>query len=137
MALLDFTVSGSPDELNKIADQVDRVAEAEGWSQQAIFALQVSLDEWVSNVFKYSYDDATDRPIRILLDQDDRGIVASVEDEGRPFDLTQADIPDTLGDTLSRQREGGMGLFMMRHLLSGIEYRQNAGRNIVTLRVKP
>ena len=58
-----------------------------------------------------------------------------VEDEGEPFDPSASVVPETLEDTLSGKREGGMGLFVMRHLLSSLAYTQAGNKNIVTLRV--
>ena len=41
MALLDLTVESSIEELQAIANEVDGVAEQQGWSQKTVFALQV------------------------------------------------------------------------------------------------
>lgn len=135
MALLDLTIQSSIEELQTIADRVDDVADAKGWSQKTVFALQVSLDEWISNVIKYSYKNAPNRPIRVKIEEKAGSVVAQVEDEGAAFDPSSSQIPNSLDETLSGKREGGMGLFVMRHLLRDIAYHQANGRNIVTLRI--
>lgn len=136
MPLLDLTVDSSNDVIQTIADHVDSVAERQGWTQKVVFALQVSLDEWVSNVVKYSYGGEKGQPIRVLIDEDRGELIARVEDFGAPFDPSTSDIPSSLDDTLSGKREGGMGLFVMHHLLSGIDFERSNERNIVILRVK-
>ena len=136
MALLDFTVDSSIEELESIADQVDSLAARRGWSQKAVFALQVALDEWVSNVLKYSYDNANQTPIRVIIDEKDGELVAKVIDFGAPFDPTTAVVPGSLDDTLSGKREGGMGLFVMHHLLCGMNFERANNQNTVTMRVK-
>jgi serine/threonine-protein kinase RsbW len=136
MALLDLTVESSIEELQAIANQVDGVAEQQGWSQKTVFALQVALDEWISNVIKYSYKERSDQPIRVVVNESEHELVASVEDHGTPFDPASAAVPETLDETLSGKREGGMGLFVMHHLLSDIAFERVNNRNIVTLRVK-
>ena len=136
MALLDLTVDSSVEELQSIADQVDGVAKRRGWSQKAVFALQVALDEWISNVIKYSYQERPNQPIRVTIDECNSELVALVEDRGTPFDPSSSAVPSSLDDTLSGKREGGMGLFVMHHLLSGINFERVNDLNIVTLRVK-
>ena len=145
MALLDLTIRSSIEELQTLADRVDAVAETKCWPQKTLFALQVSLDEWISNVIKYSYQNQPGRPIRVTIEQDaqaamsalgGRGdLVVCIEDEGSAFDPSDSEVPTSLEETLSGQREGGMGLFVMRHLLKDIAYHQRKGRNIVTLRI--
>jgi len=135
MALLDLTVESSNEVIQSVADRVDAVAEQRGWSQKAVFALQVTLDEWISNIIKYSFPNQTNAPIRVVIDENGHELVAQVEDKGAPFDPSSASVPDCLDDTLSGRREGGMGLFVMHHLLSGISYDRQDDRNIVTLRV--
>ena len=71
MALLDLTVESSIEELQAIANQVDGVAEQQGWSQKTVFALQVALDEWISNVIKYSYKERSDQPIRVVVNENE------------------------------------------------------------------
>ena len=136
MALLDLTVESSIEELQAIANEVDGVAEKQGWSQKTVFALQVALDEWISNVIKYSYKERPDQPIRVVVNESEHELVASVEDHGTPFDPASAAVAETLDETLSGKREGGMGLFVMHHLLSDIAFERVNNRNIVTLRVK-
>ena len=135
MALLDFTLETSIDGIQLVADRVDTIAEQQGWSQKAVFALQVTLDEWLSNVIKYSMTSDTTQPIRVVVDETGAELIARVEDQGKPFDPSSAVVPETLDETLSGRREGGMGLFVMHHLLSGISYDRQGNRNIVTLRV--
>lgn len=136
MALLDLTVDSSIEVIQTIANQVDRVAARQGWTQKAVFALQVALDEWVSNVIKYSYKDENGHPIHVIVDEYQGELIAKVEDFGAAFDPATSVIPTSLDDTLSGKREGGMGLFVMHHLLSGINFERSKDRNIVTLRVK-
>ncbi|MAV46348.1 MAG: ATP-binding protein [Alphaproteobacteria bacterium TMED89] len=135
MALLDFTLPSSIEELQSVADRVDAVAEQQGWSQKAVFALQVTLDEWLSNVITYSLREDTSQSIRVVVEESGQEVVTQVEDHGEPFDPSGKVVPETLDETLSGRREGGMGLFVMHHLLSGISYERQDNRNIVTLRI--
>ena len=135
MALIDLTILSSIEELQTVADRVDDLAEKQGWAQKALFALQVSLDEWISNLIKYSYENTADKPIRITVSEQGGKIIAQVFDEGAPFDPTATPVPVTLEETLTGKREGGMGLFVMQHLLADIAYQRKGNQNIVTLSV--
>ena len=96
MALLDLTVESSIEELQAIANQVDGVAEQQGWSQKTVFALQVALDEWISNVIKYSYKERSDQPIRVVVNENEDELIASVEDLGTPFDPSSSAVPTAI-----------------------------------------
>ena len=101
MALLDLTVESSIEELQAIANQVDGVAEQQGWSQKTVFALQVALDEWISNVIKYSYKERSDQPIRVVVNENEAELIASVEDLGTPFDPSSSAVPAKSSPALS------------------------------------
>lgn len=140
MSLLDLSIGSSLEELQTIADRVDAVAEQQGWSQRTVFALQVSLDEWISNVIKYSYKNQPGQVIRVTLEldgdlADQADLLARVEDQGAAFDPTAPGVMPALDKAALGTREGGMGLFVMQHLLKDIGYQNIGGRNIVTLRV--
>ena len=55
-------------------------------------------------------------------------------DEGPPFDpLARPDPNTTLG--LDEREPGGLGVFLIKQLVSEVSYRRQEDRNVLTIRV--
>lgn len=93
-------------------------------------ALHIILDEIASNIVKHSGADDFELAIRQL--DDPPGIKLTFSDGGRPFDPLAQSEPDTTLPVEERPI-GGLGIMMVRKMASSIEYRQKAGRNVLTI----
>ena len=101
-------------------------------NQELVFSAVLALEEVVTNVIKYSYED--DRPHEIALEAtlDAEGLVLRVADDGREFDPLSASPPDF--DKPPEERDvGGLGVHLLRNLAQRVEYERQAGRNVLTL----
>jgi anti-sigma regulatory factor (Ser/Thr protein kinase) len=59
-------------------------------------------------------------------------VVATVTDDGRPFDPRDAPAPD-LEASLDTRRVGGLGMHLVRSCMDAIEYRREGDLNVLTL----
>ena len=60
-------------------------------------------------------------------------VIATVEDDGVPFDPRDAPLPD-LDASLDERQAGGLGMHLVRSTMDGIDYRREGGRNVLTVR---
>lgn len=87
-----------------------------------------AVDEALSNVMRHAYEGDSGQPIRIVCRCDGNEFQVEVCDLGREFDPFAQPVPPP--DEL---RSGGRGIFLIRSLMDGCEYRRADGWNCVRL----
>jgi anti-sigma regulatory factor (Ser/Thr protein kinase) len=117
-------------DVGTVADLVDRFCATHKLSNQLLVALSVSLDEALSNIIKYAYNDQNRHSIRVQLAYEPDGVAATVEDDGRPFDPLSA--PQL--DLASPERNGGFGIHFIRNLMDDVRYFRDGGLNRLVMR---
>ncbi len=116
--------------LNRLIRQFGELHEIPG---RALYAVNLALDEVVSNVVLYGYDKASEELITVRLESDGEHLLAGVEDSGREFDPLSLPTPD-LQAPLEARQVGGLGIHLMRSLMDKVEYRRAGGKNLLTMR---
>jgi anti-sigma regulatory factor (Ser/Thr protein kinase) len=120
-------------ELARAFKVVERFADERALPQAVISRIHLALDEVLTNVISYAYDDAGVHEIEVRLEVEDADVVVEVTDDGRPFDplsvaATEVDRP------LAERPIGGLGLHLVRRVMDRVEYRRDDGRNVLTMR---
>ncbi|MGE8689113.1 MAG: ATP-binding protein [Achromobacter sp.] len=134
-----------PDTLDLVPDQnavaaalqwLEGIAERDAWPPKLGFGLSLSLDEALTNIVDYAFDDpaAAGSPPAVTLQcrRDDTGVALEIVDNGRPHDPTKTP-PPPLAATLDDAEIGGHGLRLMRHYLHDMRYARSGDRNRLTL----
>ena len=101
-------------------------------SPEVTFSLNLALDEVVTNIISYAYDDAADHHVmvRVALDRD--VVSVRVEDDGRAFNPLDAPPPDLrLG--ADERPIGGLGATIVRSVMDALEYHRENDRNVLTM----
>jgi anti-sigma regulatory factor (Ser/Thr protein kinase) len=97
-------------------------------------AIDLALEECVTNVFAYGWNDGHEHAvlIRFKADSDQGNAQVEIEDDGREFNPLTAP-PVDLAQPLERRPVGGLGVHMVRQIMDEVAYRREEGRNILTL----
>jgi len=115
-------------EIERLAGIVDDFCDRHGGSSELAFKLNLALDEVLTNIIDYAYDDGAEHTIEVILSADAEVIGAEVVDDGRPHDPLQAEEPDiTLG--VDERPVGGLGIFFVKQMMDHTGYRYHDGRN--------
>lgn len=96
--------------------------------EHALAAVELVLEECISNTLRYGYDDGAPHSIEIDLQIDLDEVQVLIVDDGKPFDPLEGDavlLPDSLDDA----QVGGLGLLMIRNTASRMSYERRDGRN--------
>jgi serine/threonine-protein kinase RsbW len=109
--------------VTRVTGWIVRFCEQHRLSGAVTNAVSLCLEEIVSNIVVHGYERQSGK-LSIELHYDRRDFSVVVEDEGKPFDPTQAPAPPT--GTLASRREGGLGLLLVKKLMDDIIY-QRAG----------
>jgi sigma-B regulation protein RsbU (phosphoserine phosphatase) len=128
-----MVVANDRRELARIGERVERFASECGLSVDHAASLNLVLDELVSNIIKYGYDDQLPHEIHVTVEIQGDLMTVSVEDDGKPFNPVEAPLPD-LDRPIEERPIGGLGVLLIRSIADALEYRRERGRNIVTLK---
>ncbi len=99
-----------------------------GLSQDFRHRLTLALEELVTNVIRYGYDDDGPHDLQVTLSVEGDRVIVTLEDDGRPFDPSRAPRSELAGDPEQR-RAGGLGLRLVDGLMDSIDYARAANRN--------
>jgi anti-sigma regulatory factor (Ser/Thr protein kinase) len=117
-------------EVEDVAELVSQFCATHNLSNQLLVALGVSLDEALSNIIRYAYQDKRDHSILVRLDYESGSVAATVEDDGLPFDPLS--VPAL--DLASPDRDRGFGIHFIRNLMDDVRYVRKNGINRLKMR---
>jgi serine/threonine-protein kinase RsbW len=123
---------GDLSELRRLAGWIKARAPQE-LSADTSFAVQLCLEEAVTNIILYGCPKDDRLEIAIELERDGGTLVARVEDTGREFDPTQFP-PRSVAKSLEEAKVGDCGIHLMRCFASAMHHERREGRNRLTLR---
>lgn len=136
MDRLAIELSSRLDEIPRLAELVEGFADSNDLPPQLAFKLNLSLEELVTNIVSYAYDDDEAHVIGIELKLADNMVTVEVEDDGKPFDpFKDAPTPDLDADLESRT-VGGLGIHLVKTYMDEVGYQRAGDRNRVTLRLR-
>lgn len=118
--------------LDEIRTQVAQEARAAGFSDKAVYAVQLAADEAASNIIEHAYAGRADASFEMSCEfRKDRLLITFV-DQGKSFDISKVSNPDVKAD-LSERKIGGLGIFLIRKLMDDVQYKSTGSENILTL----
>ena len=131
--ILELSLVNDLREIGTAAEKVDAFCEAQGISMQVAYAVNLSIDEILTNTISYGYDDDAEHRIDLTFRVDGETLVVVIVDDGRPFDSSTEREPD-FDATLEERALGGLGLFLVQQMMDEMTYERSDDRNVITLR---
>ena len=117
--------------LNRIVRQFGDLHEV---PSRALYAVNLALDEVVTNVVRHGYDDVpSGEEFVACLTAVAGELTTEVQDGGKEFNPLDAPTPD-LTAPLDERTLGGLGVHLVRSLMDRVEYRRENGKNVLTMR---
>lgn len=98
------------------------------------YAVDLTLEEMVSNVVRHGYTDEALHSIAVKVDVHQREVLLAIEDDGHPFNPLEAATPD-LDKPIEERRIGGLGIFLVRQTVDSMEYERKGERNVLRIRI--
>ncbi|MFM8789417.1 MAG: ATP-binding protein [Chthoniobacterales bacterium] len=122
-------------ELEKIEGFTADFAAKAGLSEKDLFALQIVVEELVTNVIDYGGVPAGEHAVRVDLSTGDGELVIAIIDRGRDYNPLLREDPDV---TLPAEKRpiGGLGVHFCKKLTDSQEYERRDGCNVLILRKK-
>ena len=133
--ILQFSVTNDLREIAVAADKIDEFCSMHGILPATAYAVNLSIDELLTNTISYGYEDSDEHGIDLVIRLDGDVLVIEIADDGVEFEPDSAKDPDTEASIEDRPI-GGLGIFLTRQMMDSFDYRRDEGRNIVTLTKK-
>ena len=131
--ILELSLVNDLREIGAAAAKIDAFCEAQGISSQIAYAVNLSIDEILTNTISYGYDDDGEHRIDLTFRVDGETLAVVIVDDGRPFDSSTEREPD-VDASLEERALGGLGLFLVQQMMDDVAYRRTDDRNVITLR---
>lgn len=122
-------------ETPKIADFMDDIVGETGIDTGLASSLNLALEEAVVNVMNYAYPKDQVGNISIAAYANEELIEFVITDNGVPFDPTSTTEPDVTAK-LEDRSIGGLGIFLVTHIMDSVNYERVNDKNVLTLQKK-
>ena len=129
-----ITMPAELDSIPALTEQVDIFLEEAECPMKAQMQLDIAIDEIFSNIAHYAYGaDRGMADVQIERVTDPDGVIIRFMDSGQPYNPLLHENPDI---TLSAEERdiGGLGIFMVKKTMDGMEYEFKDNKNILTIR---
>lgn len=102
-------------------------------NDEVIYAIQLSVDELFTNIVSYGYDDSDTHTVKFVIDVTQEEVRVEIIDDAKPFNPLD-DAPDVNLDLSIEERKiGGVGIHLVRSLMSEVTYVRDGDYNRLRL----
>ena len=119
-------------EIDRVIELVESFGEGADLSAKVVQQAVLVLDELITNIISYGYQDGERGRIEVSLAVEDDMLTIEIVDDGRPFDVERAP-PPKLGASVEQRQVGGLGIHIARSLMDSVRYEHRQDRNCVML----
>lgn len=129
-----LTTGNDFEELAGLCHKIHNFLEDRQIPAAPVYKIDLALEEMLTNVIKYSYDDEDRHEINVSLQLDNERILLEMRDDGHEFDpLATPNVE--LSDEIAQRQVGGMGIHLTRSMVDAISYSRKDNCNIITISV--
>ncbi len=127
-----LAVTSSLRHLRQVRRFVVRHATNADFSDDAVEAFKLAVDEACTNIIKHAYEGKSGHKVEITIIVDPSCFTVRICDDGKPFDASTYSEPQ-LRLLTKQRRSGGLGVHIIRRLMDQVEYRTRDGKNEICL----
>ncbi|MBK8639857.1 MAG: ATP-binding protein [Chromatiaceae bacterium] len=128
-----FTLRNDPRDISQLAEQIEAFGKEGALSVQHIYQLNLVLDELLTNIVSYGYDDDLTHEIGLRLRAEPGHLTAILTDDGKPFNPLEEAPAAILDGSIEDRPIGGLGIHFMRTLMDEVAYQRQDGHNQLIL----
>lgn len=128
-----ITLKNKLSEIQKLKDVLVKFAKENKLPSENVHDLVLAIEEILCNIISYGYDDNNAHRIDVEIYIRDNTFIAKVKDDGKPFNpLEQPGL--NINQPLEERPIGGMGISLVRKLMSDLEYKRDLTTNILVMK---
>jgi anti-sigma regulatory factor (Ser/Thr protein kinase) len=130
---VEILLTNRPEERPRLLAALEAFGREQRLPANVLQAADLALEEHLTNIMRYAYEDERPREILIRLLVEQKSLLIEVVDNGKPFNPLSMPPVDT-SVPLNSKPVGGLGIHLIRHFMDEVEYSRNADRNILRMR---
>lgn len=120
------------EETVQVTELIESTAQEVGFPQKDIYDILIAVDEILSNIVYYAYEEGEVGRIEIRLIFKDKSLNIEFIDEGMEFNPLVKSDPD-LSIPPEEREIGGLGIFIVKKLMDSVVYSREGKRNILKI----
>ena len=128
-----FELKSNLSELDNLCRHLETFGQKTGLSKKFVFEVNLVLDELFTNIISYGFDDGCEHVIKVTITPENGGLCLYIEDDGRPFNPVEFEVPD-VSCSIEECKIGGLGIHIIRKLMDDICYERCEDKNILKLK---
>ncbi len=130
----ELVVPATIEELPHVQEFVTGQLEEINCPMKIQFQIELAVEEIFVNIVNYAYrPEIGEAAILCEVTEDPLQVIISFLDHGKPFDPLKRQEADTSVDALE-EREGGLGILLVKKNMDDVSYRYEDGKNILVIR---
>ncbi len=115
---------------DSVTDYIASKCTEAGCNEDVVGQIVIATSEILANIDSYAYENGGD--IEVLTKCRDRRMTVIFKDSGRPFNPMLVQEPD-VSLALGKRKPGGLGIFIVKKLMSDVSYVYDSGQNVLTV----
>ncbi|MBI9075360.1 MAG: ATP-binding protein [Desulfatibacillum sp.] len=125
-----YRIKNDLNELTKVSQAANVFLEPLNLDPKIVYAVDLILEEMLTNVITYGYKDHGNHEIDIVISLDEDEISVVLEDDGAPFNPLSLPWASHSADA-DELIEEGLGIHFVRNMMNAMQYRRENEKNIL------
>ncbi len=132
MKNLTVVIANKRPEIARLSGMMEEFLESNDVPMNVGFAIDLALDELLTNVISYGFPEGGDHSITVHVDVSETDVTVKISDEGVPFNpLAQDEVDTTL--SIDEREIGGLGIHLVKKTMNHLGYERVENTNVLTL----
>jgi len=132
--IFERTITNELHSLESLTNASTNFLEDNSVDPQAVYRINLALEELITNVIKHGYDDYDPHEIAVRLEVREEVILATIKDDGHEFNPLEKTV-NPRQESLEERPIGGLGLKLIKKMLSEMIYRREGDWNILEVKM--
>lgn len=128
-----FVITNDDDGMTTVLETFAAFSREQALPPKMVATMNMALDELVSNIIKYGFDDDRRHEIALRYAIEDGELITEITDDGLPFNMLEKEDPD-LSLSIEDKPIGGLGVYLVKQLTDSQHYERRDHRNHLVLR---
>ena len=121
-------ITNQRDQIDTVRKFFDDYSKDNKLTEKTVHDIQMALDELLTNIVNYGYEDTDEHQIDIHFGVNDDAVKVEIVDDSKPYNILERDDPD-ISLSMEDKPIGGLGVFLIKKLMSSVDYYTKEGKN--------